>query len=527
MVSLLQKAVRFPRRALGLLVRTIRKIPVKKVVENGSVYYRYRGERYPEYLNRGNACRFIADKARVHCRGTGLDIGADQWPLPGARPIQDEPRLNAYQLDAIPDGSQDFVFSSHCLEHLDRWQQALALWIDKLKGGGVLFLYLPHASMALWRPGGPWVGSAHKWQPRHEVLLPFLEGRGMEIIEYNSGRDDYFSFHIICRRKPGFVPVFPTPPVLFIVFARPELTARVFETIRAARPSRLFIAQDGPRANHPEDIENCRKTREIAAAVDWPCEVKTLFQTRNLGVGIGCSTAIRWFFENVEEGIILEDDVLPEPTFFPYCAELLERYRYDTRVMHIAGYNPLLTAVGDASYYFSPLMHCWGWATWRRVALQYDHAIADWPALKASGLMRAMFRTRLQQRHFEKIFDLYHRGAINNWDQQWLYLILSRGGLCANPCVNLVRNIGFGPRASNAGNPWTYHGRRQSAPMAFPLHHPEFVLADPRIFDRILRKAYKVWGPRLLAVRLAQPFVPWIMKVGYFFIRNKRRREPV
>lgn len=313
------------------------------------------------------------------------------------------------------------------------------------------------------------------------------------------------------------------PPVLFVVFARPALTARVFDAIRAARPSRLFIAQDGPRANCPDDLANIRLTREIVLAVDWPCEVRTLFQERNLGVGLGCSTAIRWFFEHVEEGIILEDDVLPEPTFFPYCAELLARYRDDTRIMHIAGYNPLLTPVGDASYYFSPLMHCWGWATWRRVARQYDYAITDWPVLKAGGLMRALFRTRLQQRHFAAIFDLYHRGAINNWDQQWLYLILSRGGLCINPCVNLVRYLGFGSEASFAQNPWSYHGRRETRPMAFPLRHPPFALADPRITDRILRKAYKVWGPRLLAVRLAMPFWPLIQRVGRWW-RDRRRK---
>ncbi len=314
----------------------------------------------------------------------------------------------------------------------------------------------------------------------------------------------------------------PTPPVLFIIFARPELTARVFEAIRAARPARLFIAQDGPRADHPEDAEKCRRTLEVATAVDWPCEVRTHIQERNLGVGRGCATAIQWFFEQVEEGVILEDDVLPEPSFFPYCAELLERYRHDTRIMHITGYNPLLTAVGQDSYYYSPFMHCWGWATWRRVAQQYDYGIKDWPLLKASGLMRAIFRTRLQQRHFTAIFDLYHRGVINNWDHQWLYLILTTGGLCINPCVNLVRNLGFGNEASFAQNPWCYHGRRTTHPMEFPLRHPPFALVDPRVANQILRKAYNVWWPRLLAVRLAMPFFPLIQRIGRWWFGRRR-----
>jgi hypothetical protein len=139
--------------------------------------------------------------------------------------------------------------------------------------------------------------------------------------------------------------------------------------------------------------------------------------------------------------------------------------------------------------------------------------------------MRALFRTRLQQRHFTAVFDLYHRGAINNWDQQWLYLILSRGGLCANPCVNLVQNLGFAPGASNARNPWCYQGFLVSEPMAFPLRHPPFVLADPRVVERIMRKAYKVRGWRLLAIRLAKPLIPLILKCGFFLQERRRRRE--
>lgn len=313
-----------------------------------------------------------------------------------------------------------------------------------------------------------------------------------------------------------------TPPVLFIIFARPAHTEKVFATIRAARPSRLFIAQDGPRVGSPNDVENCRRTREIATAVDWPCEVQTLFQERNLGVGVGCSTAIRWFFEHVEEGIVLEDDVVPEASFFPYCMELLDRYRHDTRVMHIAGYNPLLTPVGDASYYFSPYMHCWGWASWRRVAQQYDYKMSDWPHFKEQGLMHTQFDTRLQRRHFEKVFELYHQGGCNNWDHQWMYMILSRAGLCINPGVNLVRNIGFGVGSSFAQNTWSYHSHRTTTSIEMPLRHPSFVLPLPGIRRRILCKASGLWWPRMLAVRLATPFLPLILKVGHLFQSRSR-----
>lgn len=192
----------------------------------------------------------------------------------------------------------------------------------------------------------------------------------------------------------------PTPPVLFIIFRRPENTARVFAAIREARPSRLFIAADGPRASHPDDAERCRLAREVVAKVDWPCEVHTRFLDKNLGCGRAVSSAIHWFFENVEEGIILEDDILPEPSFFRYCAVLLERYRDNPRVMNITGYNPLTHGVGDGSYYPSRFFHCWGWATWRRVERLYDYELSSFPALRESAIFDKAFPRKIQKKAF-------------------------------------------------------------------------------------------------------------------------------
>jgi len=116
-------------------------------------------------------------------------------------------------------------------------------------------------------------------------------------------------------------------PVLFLIFNRPDTTTRVFEAIRAARPERLYVAADGPRMTREGEAERCAEARRIATAVDWPCEVKTLFRETNLGCRAAVSGAITWFFEHEEEGIILEDDCLPDPSFFPYCTELLAHYR--------------------------------------------------------------------------------------------------------------------------------------------------------------------------------------------------------
>ena len=308
------------------------------------------------------------------------------------------------------------------------------------------------------------------------------------------------------------MPTLPTPPVLFIIFRRPENTARVFAAIRKARPRRLFIAADGPRPSHPDDAEKCRLAREAASRVDWPCEVRTRFLDANLGCGRAVSSAIRWFFENVEEGIVLEDDILPDPSFFPFCAALLDRYRDDPRVMNITGYNPLTHGVGDGSYYPSRFFHCWGWATWRRVAVQYDYAMADFPAFRDGGGMERAFPKRFQRDHFLEEFTRYHGHDCGNWDMQWFYLIVSRGGICLNPCVNLVKNIGFGPDSTFAANSASYHARRKTGEIT-DFTPPSSLVPDPRAMDEILAKAYGVSRWRKTLTRLAAPFAGRILKI--------------
>ncbi|HUI30972.1 MAG TPA: methyltransferase domain-containing protein [Candidatus Acidoferrales bacterium] len=199
----IQNIILHPSKVISYLAWRINCLFLTRVTLNGEIYHKYRGELYPDYLNHGNARSSITDLALKWCVGKGIDVGADEWPLPGAIPIQNDPKQNAYKLDFLDDGSLDYVFSSHCLEHLENWQDALRLWIRKLKLGGILFLYLPHKSMRLWNPRGPWVSSMHKWKPSIEVLLPFLKSNHIEVINYNSGRDAYWSFHIIGKRKPA------------------------------------------------------------------------------------------------------------------------------------------------------------------------------------------------------------------------------------------------------------------------------------------------------------------------------------
>src|SRR5258708_3549575 len=181
-------------------------------------------------------------------------------------------------------------------------------------------------------------------------------------------------------------------PILFLIFNRPFPTRRVFAEIRKARPAKLFVAADGPRPDKPEDLETCRETREIIKDIDWPCEVQTLFRDKNLGCGVAVSGAITWFFQNVEQGIILEDDCLPDPSFFPFCTELLERYKDDERILLISG-NFLQQKnkkfMVKASYYGTLIPHLWGWASWRRAWAKYDFNLTKWPEVKATKSLAA------------------------------------------------------------------------------------------------------------------------------------------
>ncbi len=190
-----------PRKFFNKLIIRFNRLFLSSEYINGRLYHVYKGHYYPDYLNKGSAVSFIKNKALKYCRGTGLDIGAGNWPLPGAIAVRDEKEINAYKLDKFEDGSLDYIFSSHCIEHLENWREALSLWVRKVKYGGIIFIYAPHKSMLLWRPLAPWVGEDHKWSPDAQTVGSFLKNEGCEIIFSDTGPDIYQSFHIIAVKK--------------------------------------------------------------------------------------------------------------------------------------------------------------------------------------------------------------------------------------------------------------------------------------------------------------------------------------
>jgi hypothetical protein len=238
--------------------------------------------------------------------------------------------------------------------------------------------------------------------------------------------------------------------VLFLVFNRPDTTKKVFEAIKAVKPPRLYIAADGPRINRLGELEKVKSVREIVSKIDWDCEVKTLFREENLGCKYAVSSAITWFFEHEEQGIILEDDCLPNSDFFWFCDEMLNRYKYNDYVWTITGDNYQNGFKrGDGSYYFSRYNHVWGWASWSRSWAYYDVEIGVWNDWKNSAEFKEYFSNKRERNYWLRVFDDVKNGKIDTWDYQWTLCLFRNNGLTVTPNVNLVENIGFGEDATH------------------------------------------------------------------------------
>jgi hypothetical protein len=267
-------------------------------------------------------------------------------------------------------------------------------------------------------------------------------------------------------------------PILFIAFRRPDTTRRVFEEIRIAKPKRLFIAANAPQTTNPEEIKKVEEVRRIIESVDWDCEVKRLFREKHLNAKTSISSAIDWFFENVDEGIILEDDALPHPTFFKFCEELLEYHRHDERIMVISGDNFQLGRKRTRySYYFSRYAHIWGWASWRRAWRHYDVGLKLWPEIRDKGWLIDILSDKRAVTFWTNVFESAYRGDIDTWDYQWTFACWIQNGLSILPNANLMSNIGFGINSTHT-KAISRLSNLPTEPVNWPLSHPPYVLRD-------------------------------------------------
>jgi hypothetical protein len=293
-------------------------------------------------------------------------------------------------------------------------------------------------------------------------------------------------------------------PILFIIFNRPETERAAFDEIRKIRPRKLFVVADGPREGKIGEKERCEEARKIIDEVDWDCEVHKNFSDVNLGCGKRVSSGITWFFENVEEGIILEDDCLPDRSFFRFCAELLERYRKEESIMMISGDNflPSYLLKNDASYYFSNIPHIWGWATWRRAWNLYDFNMHGLEDISKDRPRRKIWGNRQYRRYLTDHFAMVKNGQRDTWDYQWTFAIGKNEGLSVAPKQNLISNIGAGGGTHVGDNiKFDSAANRPIIPIQFPLVHPNKISENIDMDDyeqKMISKYYilKKWTRR-------------------------------
>ncbi|MHB8913395.1 MAG: hypothetical protein ACYC4I_00025 [Minisyncoccota bacterium] len=283
-------------------------------------------------------------------------------------------------------------------------------------------------------------------------------------------------------------------PVLFVIFNRPDTAQKVFDEIRKAQPKYLYVAADGPREGNEKDERLCRESRAIIGQVDWPCEVKTLFRDKNLGCKMGVSSAISWFFENVEAGIILEDDCVPHQSFFRFAGDMLEKYKDEERVMMVTGLNPVNTYKTSTSYYFSRHFSIWGWATWRRAWQKYDIDMREWPRVKVEGLEK-YYPDPYARSSMEEAFEKTYLGKIDTWDAQWALTGLVHDGLCIVPARNLISNIGlygvhFSGEASFHQNLPTFDIYQQT--LVHPVRIKENATYDSTLYKKTFHPKFKL-----------------------------------
>jgi hypothetical protein len=280
-------------------------------------------------------------------------------------------------------------------------------------------------------------------------------------------------------------------PVAFIIFNRPDTTAKVFEAIRQAKPPKLFVIADGPRSDRPDEAAKCSAARAIIDGVDWECEVLTNYSDVNLGCKLRVSIGLDWVFKNVEEAIVLEDDCLPHPSFFTFCEELLGKYRDDSRVMQICGSNLFNNKLNiDDSYYFSKYGPIWGWASWRRAWKYYDVNMKLWTEVRDKKLYLDFCLTKEESSQRLDLYDRLSQNKIDTWDYQWSFARMINSGLSITPHVNLISNIGFRKDATHVTDKNSPLANLPVYAIAPPLNHPSFIVRNIQADKTYSRQAF-------------------------------------
>jgi hypothetical protein len=288
----------------------------------------------------------------------------------------------------------------------------------------------------------------------------------------------------------------PETAILLIIFNRPDSTQKVFDAVRLAKPTRLYIAADAPRPGNTGDVANCKSARAVTENIDWRCEVTRLYQANNLGCSFGPRAAFDWFFAHEKEGIILEDDCLPHPDFFPFAQSMLERYRDNKRIISVNGSNLGYELQDGSSHCFSRFMNMWGWATWADRAHAIDYSLKEWSKIKRPlwFLYRRMRQHLLDTdinwyKYWQHKFDLTAQSeSVTWWDWQWIWHQTLNQQLSVVPAVNLVSNIGFHIDATHTHRSENPAAGLPVRPLSRPYKNP------PKVeFDATYEEEFVKW----------------------------------
>ncbi|MCA2847470.1 MAG: glycosyltransferase family 2 protein [Pseudanabaena sp. M135S2SP2A07QC] len=285
-------------------------------------------------------------------------------------------------------------------------------------------------------------------------------------------------------------------PIVLIAYNRLEQTQKVIARILEAKPVEVFLIIDAPRNDQSIDEEKCHAVRKLLDQTEWNCQVFKNYAETNLGCKQRISTGLDWVFSQVESAIILEDDCLPDRSFFPFCEELLNRYRDDRRIVAISGDNFQFGRTRtNYSYYYSLYNHCWGWATWRRAWQHYDVDMKLWETVRDGDWLNDILQNAAAAKYWKHKFQQTYIGKFDTWDYQWTLSCWLQSGLTILPNQNLVSNIGFVAQSST-------HTKNKNSPFAnmsietmqFPLKHPPLVVRDRQADDFTYSKMFSIWS---------------------------------
>jgi GR25 family glycosyltransferase involved in LPS biosynthesis len=277
-------------------------------------------------------------------------------------------------------------------------------------------------------------------------------------------------------------------PIALIIYHRPEMTAKVINSLREIKATEIFIIADGPK--NELDAERCKETRALINSIDWKCKIYKNYSPKNLGLRKRVVSGLDWVFSKVDRAIILEDDLVVDKSFYRFCEEMLEKYKNNTRIISVAGDNFLFDKYKiKESYFFSRYTYPWGWATWRRAWKLYDDTMRNWPGIKKLKVLKNSIKEFGILTYWSKVFDLIYQRNIDSWAYCWTYTAFVNSMLSVVPYVNLVSNVGIGKGATHTLIKSKVFGM-PTLEMHFPLRYAKKVVRDSRADLIIERNLY-------------------------------------